>query len=274
MHNLWIIDSFTPIPFRGSPVAVYLLDEFPVDKRMQLLSARANLGEAAFVVKNSPLNFHLRWFSPFGETLSCGHATVAAAHVLAQTGQAQAGDIVTFNTAAGLLKTKIIKNRKIEIDLPSLPGKQVNDIDIEGIIGTDVINCEKNDNDYLVEVKNLNTLFGIKPNVKKLSAVQARGIIITTATATRKYDFASRFFAANGECNEYPVSVFAHCFLAPYWKDRLDKTEFLAMQASKTRGEVKIELDGERLLIRGNCITALKDMINLSNKNSKKEAIA
>ncbi len=272
MNNLWIIDTFTPVAFRGNPAAVYLLEEFFDAKRMQLLAARANLSETAFVVRTAPLKFDLRWFTPTMEVSLCGHATLAAAHVLTQVGQAKTGDVISFNTLSGELKAKILKN-SVELDFPTLAGKAITPDPALAHLGVDIIACEKNRDDILVEVKDFATLLEMKPNLKKLVKLNTRGIIVTTAKDVEGFDFASRFFAPAIGIVEDPVTGSAHTFLAPYWAKKLGKNKFHALQASRARGILDITLAGERTLIAGSCVTTLKDEIRFSNK-PKKELFA
>lgn len=268
--NLWIIDAFTDVAFRGNAAAVYLLSEFSDDKQLQLLAMQANLSDTAFVVHKLASNYDLRWFTPETEVKLCGHATLAAAHVLVQTGQAKAGDVITFNTLSGVLKAKILKDG-IELDFPTLAGSVAKPDSALKALGVDIVACEKNRDDFLVEVKDFDTLLAIKPDMKKLAKIDARGVIVTTANGVDGYDFASRFFAPAIGINEDPVTGSAHCFLAPYWVKKLGKNKFHALQASRARGVLDVTLAGDRTLIKGNCVTTIKGTINFSQKptNSK-----
>ena len=79
--NYFHVDSFAMQPFEGNPAGVCLLDE-PADAEwMQRIATEVNLSETAFV--NGKANrYDLRWFTPNAEVPLCGHATLAAAHVL------------------------------------------------------------------------------------------------------------------------------------------------------------------------------------------------
>lgn len=274
MNNLWIVDTFTSVPFSGNPAAVYLLEEFFDDKRLQLLAARANLSETAFVVKVAPLKFNLRWFTPTMEVSLCGHATMAAAHVLLQTGEVKTGDVISFNTLSGELGARILKNGRIELNFPLLEGQEVKPDPALSALGAEFTACQKNRDDFLVEVKDFATLLAIKPNMKKLAKLSARGVIVTTSQAVDGFDFASRFFAPGIGVDEDPVTGSAHCFLAPYWQKKLNKDSFHALQASRSRGVLDIVIEGNRVLISGNCITTLKDMINFPRQKSRKDIFA
>jgi PhzF family phenazine biosynthesis protein len=271
--NLWIVDAFTPVAFRGNAAAVYLLDEFASDEKLQLLATQANLSDTAFVVKNSPLNFDLRWFTPETEIKLCGHATLAAAHVLVQTGQAKTGDMISFSTLSGILKAKILEDG-IELDFPTLTGSPVKPDPALNALGVQWVNCEKNRDDFLVEVKDFDTLLAVKPDMKKLAKLKARGVIVTTSKGLDGFDFASRFFAPPIGINEDPVTGSAHCFLAPYWAKKLGKNKFRALQASRSRGILEIRLDGERTYIKGQCVTTIKGQVNFPNSNKKAKSRA
>src|SRR5882672_9709805 len=83
------VDAFTDQAFGGNPAAVFVLDRAADPKWMQLVAREMNLAETAFlhpVNPNDPSNFELRWFTPAVEVDLCGHATLASAHVLWETG--------------------------------------------------------------------------------------------------------------------------------------------------------------------------------------------
>jgi len=259
--NMWIVDAFTEHAFRGNAAAVCLFEAFPDDDTMQRIAARMNLSETAFVVKKGPLSYDLRWFTPGAEVNLCGHATLAATHVLVQTGQIKNGDVVTFHTLSGKLKAKVLP-KGIELDFPTLSGNKVKPPAALKALGVDILNCEVNRDNYLVEVKDLETLLTCIPNFKKLAKMDQQGVIVTTAKGVIGFDFASRYFCHPSlGIEEDPVTGSAHCFLAPYWAEKLGKTKFHALQASRGHGILDVTLAGERTLIAGTCVTTLKGQL-------------
>ena len=90
-------------------------------------------------------------------------------------------------------------------------------------------------------------------------------VIVTSKTETdSKYDFVSRFFAPGVGINEDPVTGSAHCSLAPFWRERLSKDEFLAYQASSRGGVLKVRYTGEdRVFISGQAVTVLQGDLRL-----------
>ena len=85
-----------------------------------------------------------------------------------------------------------------------------------------------------------------------------RGVIVTTRGTNGKYDFISRFFAPGSGIDEDPATGSAHCALAPYWAARLGKNEFLAYQASRRGGELRLRLDGDRVKLGGRAVTVFR----------------
>jgi len=84
---------------------------------MQHWAREINLSETAFVwplfpshppssscpSSSPPASFSLRWFTHVLEVDLCGHATLAAAHALWQTGRVELTSPITFHTASGTL---------------------------------------------------------------------------------------------------------------------------------------------------------------------------
>lgn len=78
---IYQVDAFTNELFKGNPAAVVILDKWPEDNTMQNIAKENNLAETAFVAPHNT-HLHIRWFTPTTEVDLCGHATLAAAHVL------------------------------------------------------------------------------------------------------------------------------------------------------------------------------------------------
>jgi len=89
----FVVDAFTDRPFAGNPAAVCL--GTGDDLWMQQMAAEFNLAETAFLA-GGPAEYDLRWFTPEVEVDLCGHATLAAAHVLWETGES--ADVLRFRT--------------------------------------------------------------------------------------------------------------------------------------------------------------------------------
>jgi len=269
--QIHIVDAFTAVPFKGNPAAVCVLDAFPEDSAMQQVALEMNLSETAFLVKKSTLEYNLRWFAPNAEVDLCGHATLAATHILLETGHVGVKDTVTYHTLSGLLRARVI-NTSIELDFPELAGEAVTPPAELKALGVKIVACEQNRDNYLVEVRDYKTLLACTPDFRALLALDREGIIVTTAKDVPNYDFASRYFVPNCTISEDPVTGSAHTFLAPYWAKKLGKNTFHAIQASKRQGVLDVTLDKGRVLIRGQAVTILKGELLLPNLFAKEKA--
>lgn len=260
IHTLYIVDAFTNERFKGNPAAVCLLNEPQSEEWMQQVAEEMNLSETAFIVQDEDA-YPLRWFTPVGEVDLCGHATLATAHMLWETGRLPQHATARFMTKSGLL-TATRSGDWIEMNFPSEP--PVAAIAPEELIqGLGLIPryVGRNRMDYLVEVDSEETLRTLRPDFSLLARLTARGVIVTSRSTDSAYDFISRAFFPGTGIDEDPVTGSAHCALAPYWAKRLRKQELVGYQASKRGGIVKVKPDGERVLLFGQAVTVLKGQL-------------
>jgi PhzF family phenazine biosynthesis protein len=113
-----VVDAFTDRPFAGNPAAVCALPKPRDEAWMQRVAREMNLSETAFLLRDGD-EFQLRWFTPAAEVALCGHATLASAHALYESGALAASREARFRTQSGLL-TAVRRGAWIEI--ARLPG--------------------------------------------------------------------------------------------------------------------------------------------------------
>ncbi len=82
---IYQVDAFTEKPFRGNPAVVCILPKPGEEAWMQNVAREMNLSETAFLHRQRD-GFNLRWFTSAVEVELCGHATLANAHILWETG--------------------------------------------------------------------------------------------------------------------------------------------------------------------------------------------
>ncbi|RJX41219.1 PhzF family phenazine biosynthesis protein [Paenibacillus pinisoli] len=258
---LHIIDAFSSERFKGNPAAVCLLEEIISDSRMQEIAAEMNLSETAFVWPGEE-GYTLRWFTPKAEVDLCGHATLAAAHTLWDSGKLAETEKAVFHTKSGVLTVER-DGEWANMDFPAEPVQPVNApkelIEALGLIPRYV---GRNRMDYLVEVDSEATVRSLQPDFQLLRSMQTRGVIVTSAADKRaegaSYHFVSRAFFPGIGVNEDPVTGSAHCALAPYWSKRLRRDDLIGYQASERGGCVRVQMRGDRVLLSGQAVRVLR----------------
>jgi len=256
-QTIYQVDAFTSRPFAGNPAAVCLLPAPAGEAWMRDVAREMNLSETAFLVRQAD-GFNLRWFTPTVEVELCGHATLASAHILWETGVLKPDEQARFYTLSGLLTAEPC-GEWIELDFPAKPEEPATPWD-ELVRGLDITPryVGKSQFDFLVEADSEQTVRSLAPDFTLLKRVKARGVIVTARAETREFDFVSRFFAPGAGVDEDPVTGSAHCVLGPYWAKHLCKTEFVAYQASARGGVVKVRLVGNRVKLGGQAVTVMR----------------
>ncbi|MFD2262686.1 PhzF family phenazine biosynthesis protein [Lacibacterium aquatile] len=249
--RLFQLDSFTRERFRGNPAAVMLLQDFPADSVMQSIADENNLAETAFLVPDGE-DYRLRWFTPKVEVPLCGHATLAGAAVVMErleTGRRQ----VTFHTASGPLPVERTDSG-YRMDFPTRAAKPVPPPPgLTTALGATPVEVYGNAFNLMVLLQDEAAVRSLVPDMEAIAALPYPGVIVT-AQGSEPYDFVSRYFAPAKGIPEDPVTGGAHTMLAPFWAGRLEKSEFLAYQASRRGGEIRCTLVGDRVMLEGACI--------------------
>ena len=254
---IFTVDAFADRPFAGNPAAVCPLHAAADESWMQNVAAEMNLSETAFLWPGKD-GFHLRWFTPTVEVALCGHATLASAHILWETGRLPASEMARFQTQSGLLTAQQIDS-SIQLDFPAkrletvAPPERL--FDALGAVGHYV---GQNAFDYLIELDSESAVRSLNPDFARLRNFPVRGVIVTARSSDPQFDFVSRFFAPGAGVNEDPVTGSAHCALGPHWSAKLNKDELVGFQASARGGVVRVQVAGERVLMSGHAVTVLR----------------
>ena len=258
--RLYQVDAFTDKPFSGNPAAVCLLDAPKDAVWMQAVAREMNLSETAFLEPRAD-GFGLRWFTPTVEVALCGHATLASAHVLWETGRLAPSTPARFHTQSGLL-TCHKAGAWIEMDFPAKTEQPVDPppglFEGLGVTASMVSYVGRNQFDYLVQLSRASTLRSLKPDHARLRAMPVRGVVVTALSDAPEFDFISRFFAPGSGIDEDPVTGSTHCLLGPFWKARLGKERLMAYQASARGGVMQVTPRGDRVILAGHAVTVLR----------------
>lgn len=247
--KIYQVDAFTSELFSGNPAAVCPLKEWPSDELMQKIAMENNLAETAFYVQYGDI-YEIRWFTPAVEVDLCGHATLASAFVLYHLEGHDSPQINFYSPRSG----KLVVTRDedmLTLDFPSdvyyraeITG------DIAGCFDVAPLEAFKGKTDYLLLFSSEEEIEKLRPNLQKIAALKARGVIVTARG--NEVDFVSRFFAPQSGINEDPVTGSAHTTLTPFWFERLGKVEMTAMQLSSREGHLKCTYLDDRIKISGN----------------------
>jgi PhzF family phenazine biosynthesis protein len=252
------VDAFADALLTGNPAAVMPLERWLDEGLMQAIAAENNLSETAFTVPSSSksADFDLRWFTPCAEVELCGHATLAAGHIL-MTGQS-----VRFSTKSGVL-TVSRKGDLLELDMRAANLTEVHEPMLCASLGlpdSPVWLADGYNDAAIIEVADEAAVAACSPDFAALRKI--RRMAVVTARG-RKQDVASRVFVAYLGIDEDPVTGSAHAALIPYWTKRLGRNEFCALQASARSGVLHCRQDGERALLGGHCHTIIVGQFQL-----------
>ena len=247
------VDAFAERPLTGNPAAVMPLDRWLPDEVMQAIAAENNLAETAFTVPSDSedADFDLRWFTPAVEVPLCGHATLAAGHILIHS------DRVRFSTKSGIL-TVTKHGDLLELNLPAAELVEADEPELCAAVGLSnrpvwIASPGFNDS-AIIPVENEAEVLAASPDFARLKQIQRMAIV--TARGGEQ-DIASRVFVPYAGIDEDPVTGSAHGALVPWWAERLGRTEFTALQASARTGVLHCRLEGDRVVLGGHCHTVI-----------------
>ncbi len=251
------IDAFADRPFTGNPAAVMPLDAWLDDAVLLAIAEENNLSETAFLVADDSgaADYELRWFTPATEVALCGHATLASGHFVLSRKPARDG--VTFRTRkAGLLSVER-DGAGYAMALPAYPPRPSALPGLREALGIEGSETFHHPSGYdLTLLDSADAVRGLTPDFRALAAF---GNTLNIVTARGEdTDIVSRVFAPAAGIDEDPVTGSAHSVLTPFWAERLGRPRFTAFQASKRGGHIDCELAGDRVVLRGKCVTVIE----------------
>ncbi len=250
------VDAFAEQPFSGNPAAVMPLDHWLDDAVMQAIAAENNLSETAFTVpsERDGADYELRWFTPSVEVDLCGHATLAAGHLLIR------GSEVRFATRSGILVVSRSEadERLLRLDLPAPGLAEGSDPALCAALGLSdrsVWIADGCNDSAIVPVDSEEEVRRVSPDFPALRSIHRMAIVTAPG---REQDIASRVFVPYLGIDEDPVTGSAHAALVPYWAERLGRSRFVALQASRRGGILDCEHRGDRVILGGHAVTVIE----------------
>ena len=258
--DFYLVDAFSDKTFGGNAAAVCPLEAWLPDETLLKMAQQHNQSETAFFVRTDG-GFELRWFTTLDEINLCGHATLAASHVIFEyldyphteitfttrfVGELtvkRSGDWLTLNFPAR--STEVVENP------PAL---------LFSALGIPDAKEVRVGRDYLVVLESQQQVEALTPDIGAMIPLDK--MVCVTASG-EKYDFVSRFFCPGEGVPEDPVTGSAHSMLIPYWSEKLGKTSLYAHQGAHRGGDLRCEMKGDRVLIGGQATLYLKGKIFL-----------
>ena len=258
--KIYQVDAFNHQLFKGNPAAVIPLKNWVSTELMQNIAEENNLSETVFFVEKEDY-FEIKWFTPTCEIDLCGHATLAAAHIIFSELNYSKNEL-KFDSKSGLL---IVTKNKDWYTL-NFPSEKITTVQqcpeiLKKALNTPILDVLEGKWKLVVVLENEKIVQNLTPNFSKLSELTWNGIVVTAKG--NNVDFVSRFFAPKIGINEDPVTGSAHSLLIPYWAEKLDKTNLTALQLSKRIGVLNCTYLQGRVEMSGQAITYLKGKLTI-----------
>ena len=251
------IDAFADAPFTGNPAAVMPLSAWLDDAMLQAIAAENNLSETAFIIPDASgaTDFELRWFTPTAEVALCGHATLASGHFVLSSDSDRAR--VTFATRqAGVLEVAR-DGAGYRMALPNWGPSPRPLPEIVAALGVEPIETLWHDKGYaLVIVADEAAVRAARPDGRAVAALGPYVLIVSARGDTT--DIVSRVFTDYFGIPEDPVTGSAHAVCVPYWANQLGSDHLTAFQASARGGRLACTLEGDRVILGGQCVTVIE----------------
>ena len=251
--DFYMVDAFSQQTFGGNAAAVCPLVEWLPDETLLAMAKQHNQSETAFFVRTDD-GFELRWFTTQYEINLCGHATLAAAHVIFEHLDYPHTEIRFATRFVGELRV-IRSGDWLTLDFPAWRTEPAAApqllVDCLGISDFREVRIGR---DYLVVLENESQVKAARPDIH---AMLPLGKMVCITAPGDSCDFVSRFFCPGEAVAEDPVTGSAHSMLIPYWGEKLGKTVMQARQVSARGGELRCQWQSERVLIGGQAATYL-----------------
>jgi len=267
--KVYTLNAFAKSANGGNPAGVVLDTKTLSEIDMQQIAYKVGFSETAFVLDSDKADYKLRFFTPTQEVDLCGHATIAAFFLLADTGIIKRG-AYTQETKAGILDIAIPDERTVFMAM--LPPQFFEIIDKAELMPC--FNLKENDfiqdlpiqrvstglEDIIVPIKDLETLSSLAPNADNISKLCQRyataGIhVFTLGTDSGAVAQCRNFAPLYGIPEEAATGTSTaslSCYLFNYRRIRRDQVDHLVFEQGYSMGKPSEIL--ARLKISGDTI--------------------
>ena len=276
MNNMYIVSTFTDKKTQGNPAGVIMDSENLSNEQKKLIVGKTGYSECAFVEKtNIDKTVTVKFFSKNGEVGFCGHALLAAAHVL--------GKEYTIETASGTINPIFQEDGIIDIAYPELIG--CTDVLLESahriigshvrhnlVVGTPVIIQVGKSKKIIIQVKSFDVLVKMQlyeeqlVNYNKTSG--SRGVYVFATCPTPEAEYAARSFNPLMGILEDPTTgigaaMVAYYLKTPFCSIKMRNQSFKIAQGWSVRrpGRIHIRYEGDNVIIGGKAVTVKEKLV-------------
>lgn len=294
--DFWLVDAFAQEPFQGNPAGVILDSESFSADRMRLIAREIGAPETAFSLPTKgAADLRLRWFTANCEVPFSGHGTVAALHVLAETGRRSCPAELTIETLSGPLLGWLHETAgecTLAVVQTPIPVFEHSPIEAEALTealltSPDSLHPDlpllKEGMHLFVPLRRLETLLNLYPDFRRLSRLGLEHDItgfacFTTETVDPASHWHMRFFSPGLGVSEDPVTGAAQGPLAVYLLKEGVLTGMPGQanswigeqgEALERRGRVQVELilgsrgQVEQVRVGGSAITVMQGRLRV-----------
>lgn len=263
-YPFYQVDAFASVPFKGNQACVMPLEEgFLSDAMLQAIAAENNVAETAYLVADGEGAWQLRWFTPAVEVPLCGHATLAAAHVL-YSELGYSGEAITFRTrqSGELIVRRGETGYVMDFPAPEVFPTEASE-EIVAALGARPI-AAWGGPFFAAQFETPDMVTGLNPDLRALAKLGVsgdwdRGNFGCFALGGDGVDVTSRFFAPGSGIDEDPATGSWHCMLTAIAAPLLGQSSIACRQAYPTRGaSLTCTLRGSRVDFHGEAITVIR----------------
>lgn len=283
------VKAFTKGKKGGNPAGVVLNADTLSEGCMQKVAREVGFSETAFIQPSEKADFLVRFFTPTDEVPICGHATLAAFHVMLSENMIQPG-MYTQETKAGILEVEVKEDGSVFLaqNLPQFEAELNREqiarslnIDIEDLnpdMPVQIVSTGLPD--VMVPVRSLGVLEAINPNFDQISDIskqyEAVGYHVFYAGADMEPAAYCRNFAPlYGILEESATGSSTgalSCYLYRYGKVKAHQAQELQFEqghtmgaASELRAYLLVNVQGEitKISVGGSCSSTKLQIVHL-----------
>jgi len=258
--TFFIVDAFADRSYLGNPAAVIPDGRALSARQRQNLANELNVAVTSIVLEDER-GWAIEWRTPRRELAFCGHATLAAAHILRRVFNAPSP--ICFKSAAGYLCVRFNEDRYglVVPAVKPLPHCRL-PIALEALSLAYADRVFETSTKYFVCLPHWVDVAAYEPDFGLLMRLRPKGLCIT-ARGEGGVDFVSRYFPADSVIDEDYATGSTHAFLASYWGQEFGRDRVLGRQLSQRSACIECEVTPNAVTLWGSAVTTAQGRISV-----------